>query len=146
MGQMRARLTHGGQTPVSGYVLTASDGAGDAVWASPGGISGWTVSGTNVYEADGGNVGIGTTLLNQGALLVMNGNVGIGTWAPGGALIVQTGDVGIGVTSPSSTLTVGPNVSGGGFGLSVFWVFCKFRDYRFTEYGWWWIFWYKYVR
>ena len=120
VGRARAvNFTMGGQNPISGYALTAGNGAGDATWSSVGGASGWTVSGSDVYEVSGGNVGIGTTLLNRGALLVMHGNVGIGTWAPGGALIVQTGDVGIGVTSPSSTLTVGPNVSGGGIGLSV---------------------------
>ena len=50
-----------GQTPIGGYVLTASDSAGDTTWTSGGAVSGWTVSGANVYESLGGNVGIGTT-------------------------------------------------------------------------------------
>ena len=36
----------------------------------------------------------------------MNGNVGIGTWAPGGSLIVQGGNVGIGTINPSALFTV----------------------------------------
>ena len=75
-------FTMSGQAPISGYVLTASDSAGDTTWSSPGGVSGWTVSGNNVYETGGGNVGIGTTFLTTAALTVMNGNVGIGTWVP----------------------------------------------------------------
>ena len=79
-----------GQTPMSGYVLTATDTSGDTTWTSPGTSSGWTVSGNNVYETSSGNVGIGTTTVTQGALVVTNGNVGIGTWAPGTALQVGT--------------------------------------------------------
>ena len=30
-----------------------------------------------------------------------NGNVGIGTWAPGGALVVMNGNVGIGTAAPA---------------------------------------------
>ena len=81
----------GGQNPVSGFVLTASDSSGDTTWASAGGVSGWTVSGNNVYEAGNGNVGIGTNLLTTAALTVMNGNVGIGTWVPVQALQVNGG-------------------------------------------------------
>ena len=48
-GTVRAiGFTMSGQTPVSGYVLTASDSAGDATWSSAGGISGWTTSGNDV--------------------------------------------------------------------------------------------------
>jgi len=47
-----------------------------------------------------GNVGIGTWV-GAGALTVMNGNVGIGTWAANGAFIVQSGNVGIGLPNPS---------------------------------------------
>jgi hypothetical protein len=75
-------LTMSGQTPISGYVLTASDSSGDTTWSSPGTVGGWTVSGNNVYETSSGNVGIGTTTVSQGALVITNGNVGIGTWAP----------------------------------------------------------------
>ena len=126
-------LTMSGQTPISGYVLTASDSTGDATWTAAGVSSGWTVSGNNVYETGSGNVGIGTSSVTQGALLVTNGNVGIGTWAPvkplsvigdtylkgnlgigttfvGGtgeaALTVLNGNVGIGTWVPSSSLYV----------------------------------------
>ena len=82
-GNMRAtNFTMSGQNPIGGYVLTASDSAGDTTWASAGGVSGWTVTGNDVYETGNGNVGIGTTLLTTAALTVMNGNVGIGTWVP----------------------------------------------------------------
>ena len=70
-------LTISGFSPISGYVLTASDSAGDTTWSSAGGVSGWTVTGSNVYETGNGNVGIGTTLLTTAALTVMNGNVGM---------------------------------------------------------------------
>ena len=104
-------ITMSGQAPTAGYVLTASDSAGDTTWSSPGGVSGWTVSGNNVYETAGGNVGIGTTFLTTSALTVMNGNVGIGTWVPGGSLIVQGGNVGIGTFAPQTLFTVvGGNV------------------------------------
>ena len=77
-----------GNSTTSGYVLTAN-ASGAGTWqASAGSSSGWTVSGSNVYETAGGNVGIGTTLLTTAALTVMNGNVGIGTWVPGAALQV----------------------------------------------------------
>ena len=89
-------LTMSGQTPISGYVLTASDSAGDTTWTSAGAVSGWTVSGNNVYETLNGNVGIGTNLLTTSALTVMNGNVGIGTWKPGNSLEVVGGNIGIG--------------------------------------------------
>ncbi|MGH7249781.1 MAG: hypothetical protein ACREGC_02300, partial [Minisyncoccia bacterium] len=81
-----------GQTPVSGYVMTASDSAGDTTWTASGAVSGWTVSGNNVYETLSGNVGIGTTLVTTSALTVMNGNVGIGTWKPTAKLFVAGSD------------------------------------------------------
>ena len=83
-------LTMSGSSPISGYVLTAKDSAGDTTWSSAGGVSGWTVSGNNVYETAGGNVGIGTTILTASALTVMNGNVGIGTWVPNSSLQVDS--------------------------------------------------------
>ncbi len=95
-----------GQTPFSGYVLTASDSAGDTTWTPAGTVAGWTVSGNNVFETNGGNVGIGTTMLSQGTLLV-NGNVGIGTWTTaGGNLTVMGGNVGIGSAWPGQLLDV----------------------------------------
>ena len=82
-------FTMSGTSPISGYVLTATDSAGDASWATPGTVGGWTTSGNNVYETSGGNVGIGTTLLTTAALTVMNGNVGIGTWVPNSPLQIN---------------------------------------------------------
>ena len=84
------------QGAVNGYVLTATDSAGDATWSTVSAASGWTVSGSDVYEANSGNVGIGTTTTTQGALVVTNGNAGIGTWAPGNRLDVVSGNIGIG--------------------------------------------------
>ena len=100
-----------GNSPISGYVLTASDSAGDATWSSIGAVGGWTVSGSNVYETGNGNVGIGTTLLTTAALTVMNGNVGIGTWKPRASLDVQgasslvtfAGSVGVGTWVPAGS-------------------------------------------
>ena len=72
--------------PGAGYGIVGH-GVGVGTWMPattlPGsGSSGWTVTGNNVYETAGGNVGIGTTFLTTAALTVMNGNVGIGTWVP----------------------------------------------------------------
>src|SRR5208283_1889771 len=84
-------LTMSGQTPSSGYVLTAADSNGDATWSSAGSVGGWTTVGNNIYNTNTGNVGINTvngsnvgigTTTPQGALVVTNGNVGIGTWVP----------------------------------------------------------------
>ena len=54
----------------------------------------------------GGSVGIGTSLVSTSALTVMNGNVGIGTWVPGGSLIVKGGNVGLGSNNPGQVLDV----------------------------------------
>lgn len=54
------------------------------------------------------NVGIGTTMVNAtGKLVVIGGNVGIGTTTPNGSLIVLPGNVGIGTITPASKLTIG---------------------------------------
>ena len=100
-------FTMTGQTPVSGYVLMATDTSGDATWSTAGSVSGWTSTNTtDVYETNSGNVGIGTTTTNRAALTVMNGNVGIGTWAPGAALSVMNGNVGIGTSVASFPIDV----------------------------------------
>src|SRR5437870_10067364 len=54
-------LTMSGQSPIGGYVLTASDTSGNTTWSAPGGVSGWTISGSNIYETGTGNVEIGRT-------------------------------------------------------------------------------------
>ena len=68
-------------------------------WSLAGGTGNVGINTTNT-------VGIGTTSGVGAGLVVMNGNVGIGTWAPGGALVVMNGNVGIGSTLPNSTLQV----------------------------------------
>ena len=93
-----------GQTPISGYVLTASDSAGNTTWTPGGIVAGWTVSGNNVYETFNGNVGIGTSAL-QTALAITNGNVGIGTWTAAMALDVQ------GSVRVSSTAFIGNDIA-----------------------------------
>lgn len=59
-----------------------------------------------IGEIINGNVGIGTSTINQGSLVVTNGNVGIGTWAPADALIVMNGNIGVGVNNPGAPFTV----------------------------------------
>jgi len=107
-------LTMSGQAPAANYVLTATDSAGDASWTAPGNVSaaGWTQTGSEIYtttnsnnvgigtaaptgfEIESHNVGIGTAFTGgagEGALTVMNGNVGIGTWVPVAPLTLGTG-------------------------------------------------------
>lgn len=85
-------LTNDSASP-GNTMLYGTNGSGTLGWYSQpsAGSSGWTVSGNNVYETLGGNVGIGTTFLTTAALTVMNGNVGIGTWVPGSLLEVGSG-------------------------------------------------------
>src|ERR1019366_926579 len=83
-------FTMSGQTPVSGYVLTAMDSTGDTSWSSPGAVGGWSFIGNNIYEANtSGNVGIGTLNPFGGGLIITNGNVGIGSLTPGQLLDVN---------------------------------------------------------
>ena len=119
-------LTMSGSSPISGYVLTASDSAGDTTWSSPGSVSGWVFVGNNLYNTNSGNVGINTvnganvgigTSTPQGGFVVTNGNVGIGTWMPAGLLqvngltnspftVTSGGNVGIGTITPQSGFVV----------------------------------------
>ncbi len=68
-----------------------------------------TTLSTNMLDIRDG-VGIGTTYAGYSSApangLIVQGNVGIGTWAPGGALSVLNGNVGFGVTAPSANLEV----------------------------------------
>ena len=108
---------------MAGYVLTSSDSSGDTTWSSPGGVSGWTISGNNVYQTFGGNVGIGTTLLTTSALTVMNGNVGIGTWIPSSPLAVGANAFTVN-SAGAITATTGITTSGAytqsGVGINAF--------------------------
>jgi hypothetical protein len=119
-----ANFTMSGQSPANGFVLTATDSSGDGTWSSAGGVSGWTVSGNNVYETNSGNVGIGTTAITQGALVVTNGNVGIGTWVPIGSL--QIADTSQGTSNydlwagPTGFTDLGGWISGGDIVKNVF--------------------------
>ncbi len=79
----------------------------------------WNLSANNVGINTMNNVGIGTNLTTTSSLTVMSGNVGIGTWIPGGQLQVNnptnlnspfmidnTGNVGIGTNLSAAALTV----------------------------------------
>lgn len=105
-------------SPINGGVLF-SDSSGKGTWRNF--STGWTVNDNDVYETNGGNVGIGTNFTQNSALTVMNGNVGIGTWGPTERVEVKTGnlklDVGtivVGATSASSISTT-TKIYGGSF-------------------------------
>jgi hypothetical protein len=83
--------------------------------------SNWTyTSSGNIGLSTTAAVGIGTTFIGgtgMGALAVMNGNVGIGTWVPGAGLDVHTsgnaffgGNVGIGSATPGQALDINGTV------------------------------------
>jgi len=106
---------------VAGTVRASSFiGSGSLLTNLPANTPQWTLTNTNdVYETNGGNVGIGTTFTNAGAALsVMNGNVGIGTWAPVGKLIVLGGNVGIGSSNPGQVLDVTGTIRTSNFTMS----------------------------
>ena len=107
-------------SPASGYVLV-SGSTGIGTWMAPASIgagsSQWTTTNTNdVYLPSNGNVGLGTTFTTRSALTIMNGNVGIGTFAPSAALVIPSGRVGIGLQAPYGdvTLHVQKNATGPG--------------------------------
>src|SRR5260221_192118 len=68
-----------GQSQLPGNGLTASNSEGDATWSTAGLVGGWTTSGNNVYETNGGNVGIGTTFLTTSRMSVTKGHLGLST-------------------------------------------------------------------
>ncbi len=72
-------------------------GINNTSWPA-GGANYWllTTAAGNVGVSTANTVGIGTTSGIGAGLTVMNGNVGIGTWAPANSLEVVGGNIGIG--------------------------------------------------
>ena len=114
-------FTMSGQSPISGYVLLASDSAGDTTWSPNPAGGGWSLVGTNVFTTTAStNVGIGTTT-PQAQLAVAGNGVGIGTNmndaylttpAPVGGMIME-GVLGIGTSLPITQLSILANNYGG---------------------------------
>lgn len=122
-------LTQRSTVNFTGSGVSCADNGGtsttDCTINSGGGSSQWiTQAGVGIGTTD--KVGIGTTLMGNAGLTVMNGNVGIGTWNPGQGLDVLGNariltNLGIGTTSPGIALSVGngsftANSSGAVFG------------------------------
>jgi len=110
----------------TGYVLQSKDTMGDVGWTSLA-LNAWSTSGNNLYVTNGGNVGIGTTLLTTAGLTIMNGgNMGIGTWVTAAALdikngnnvLVENSNVGIGTVFPQDLLVVS-NTGNGVFDINA---------------------------
>lgn len=103
-------------SPSNNYIMT-SDAAGNGTWQAAGAATGqWTENGSNIYNNNAGNVGIGTSL--SANLLDIAGGVEIGTAyagykiAPANGLMIQ-GNVGIGTTTNSNLISAG-SLSGSG--------------------------------
>jgi len=125
-----AALDVQGMVRTTGFTLSSSPVAGDILMTNGVGIGTWIpasaiASGntSNYWTLNGGagnvgistiySVGIGTTFAGAGAgLLVMNGNVGIGTWVP--AALVDEGGLYTGSAISGATMIhkIGANVNG----------------------------------
>ncbi len=109
-----------GNGAAAGSVLVSSS-TGIGTWmaastlATSGAASGWSTGTGIVYNTTGSDkVGVGTTT-PEGGLVVMNGNVGIGTWAPIATLEVKSSTIAI--TGEQST--GGVNIGSGSNGISL---------------------------
>ncbi len=107
-------------SPSSGYVLV-SGSTGIGTWMAAGtlpisgGSSGWSTGSGTVYNTTGADkVGIGTSTPQDG-LVVTNGNVGIGTWAPTSKLQIN----GQGGSTPALTINSGDLQLSGNFAMKV---------------------------
>jgi len=134
-------LTTDGNLSVSG-TLIATAAVATSVYGGLSAGSSLTIDSTSnaskgniVLGPSGSNVGIGTTN-PQGGLIIMNGNVGIGTWVPSQTVSVNGsintlgntsntylnstgGNVGIGSTNPGQPLDVNGRIRSVGIGTTV---------------------------
>lgn len=112
-----ARIHDG--TAQAGYVLTANDTFGTASWqplgatADTGGY--WTLSGGNLYNNAGGNVGIGTN--NPQYSLDVNGSINVAT----GTVINNTGDIALVNSAGASHIGTNNGLYNGGNRYDQIW-------------------------
>jgi len=124
-----------GTIRTTGFTLTGNGAAnGNVLVGNSVGVGTWmpastlatAASGTNYWLLNGGAgnvgintiyaVGIGTSFVGgtggEASFAVMNGNVGIGTWVPGGLFQVNTGDGPFVISSNGNTTTSGGLTTG----------------------------------